>query len=197
MSRLFPWRWSPRLSSPGGVGLEDLRRVLREEIKEALVPLADEIAALTEADTELATEVDAVLTDLAGEPQRVADAVAKALADAGASTAQAEAAFTAATTSTQAIVDKIKAALALPPPPPSALSVSPASITGSVGAALTGTLSVTGGTAPYTFSSDLADVTVDNSGNYSGTPAAAENGTIRVNDSATPPGLFKVPVTIS
>lgn len=156
--------------------------------------LQDEIAALKEADDELATEVDALITDLEGEPQRTADAVAKALADAGVSGAAAEAAITAATTATQAMVDKIKAVLPAPPPPP-ALAVSPSSITGAVGAGLTATLSATGGTAPYSFSSSLADVTVDANGAVSGTPAAAETGTITVTDSAG--ASVEVSVTIS
>jgi len=79
----------------------------------------------------------------------------------------------------------------------SSLAVSPTAVTGTAGSAVTGVLSVTGGTAPYTFASSLADVTVDTNGNLGGTPAAAEAGTITVTDSSTPPQSAEVAVTIS
>jgi hypothetical protein len=88
-----------------------------------------------------------------------------------------------------------KVADAVNPPPPPAVSVSPAAISSAVGAGITVSLSVTGGTSPYSFSSSLGDVSVDSSGNVSGTPTAAETGLITVTDSG---GLTAtVPVTIS
>jgi len=89
------------------------------------------------------------------------------------------------------------AALEAPAPSPVALSVSPSSISSAVGAAITQSLSVTGGTSPYTFDSSLADVLVDTSGNVTGTPTAAETGDIVVGDSATPSNTVSVPVTIA
>jgi len=85
-----------------------------------------------------------------------------------------------------------------PPPVATPLAVSPSSITGTVGATLSQTLAVTGGTAPFTFASSLADVTVSATGDVGGTPAAAEMGEITVTDSATPsPASVTVPVSIS
>lgn len=81
--------------------------------------------------------------------------------------------------------------------PPPSLSVSPGTLGLAVGAAVTGQLSVSGGTAPYSFVSSLADVTVDSSGNLGGTPAAAETGTITVTDSSTPPLTADVPVSVA
>jgi hypothetical protein len=78
-----------------------------------------------------------------------------------------------------------------------ALSVEPTSISSAVGAALSGTITASGGTAPYAFSSSLADVSVDASGTLTGTPAAAETGTITVTDSSTPPQTASVSVTIA
>lgn len=90
------------------------------------------------------------------------------------------------------------AAVALAPPPaPVPLLVSPTSINGSVGQSLTDSLSVSGGTAPYSFSSSLGDVSVDSSGNVTGTPAAAETGSVTVTDSSSPALTADVPVTIS
>lgn len=199
MPWLFQWRRPDPPPPAGGIGIAELRQALREEIMEALVPLQDEIAALTADDEALEAEVEAAIGVLNGIPGVVAAAVASALANAGVDTAAQEQALAAVDAAVKAETAKLSAVLnpTPPAPPASTLTVSPPSLSGAVGQLLAGTLSVTGGTAPYTFSSDLADVTVDGSGNYAGTPAAAENGTIRVNDSATPPGLFKVPVAIS
>lgn len=84
-----------------------------------------------------------------------------------------------------------------PTPTPTALAVSPASISSGPGAAIAVALVASGGTAPYSFASNLADVTVDASGNVAGTPAAVETGAITVTDSSTPPETADVPVTIA
>jgi hypothetical protein len=83
------------------------------------------------------------------------------------------------------------------PPVPVALAVSPSTLSLTVGAAASVTLAVTGGTAPYAFSSSLADISVDASGAVTGTPAAAETGTITVTDSGSPALVETVPVTVA
>jgi hypothetical protein len=82
-------------------------------------------------------------------------------------------------------------------PPPPALAVSPASVASGVGQSISTTLVPSGGTAPYTFSSSLADVTVNAGGEVSGAPTSAETGTITVTDSSTPPQTATVAVTIA
>jgi hypothetical protein len=84
-----------------------------------------------------------------------------------------------------------------PPPPPVALSVTPTSLTGAVGQAFSATLAPAGGLEPYSFSSSLADLSVDATGAVSGTPAAAETGTITVSDSSSPTQSATVSVSIS
>lgn len=84
-----------------------------------------------------------------------------------------------------------------PAPTPEPITVSPDAISGTAGQGVTATLSVSGGTSPYEFSSDLSDISVDASGNVSGTPAAAETGTITVTDSSSPALTASVSVTIS
>jgi hypothetical protein len=76
------------------------------------------------------------------------------------------------------------------PPPVAAtpLSVSPTSLTSAVGATISDTLTVAGGTEPYAAVSSLADVSVSVSGtsvSVSGTPGAAETGTITISDAAS------------
>jgi hypothetical protein len=72
-----------------------------------------------------------------------------------------------------------------PSPTPSvgALSVSPTSIAGAAGIASNQSLSVSGGTPPYSFVSSLADVAVDIVGGVTIAPDAARTGTITVTDS--------------
>ena len=77
------------------------------------------------------------------------------------------------------------------------LTVSPASISSAHGVAINQRLSVSGGTAPYTFASSLADVHVDATGNVTGTPANAESGAIAVHDSSSPAETASAAVTIS
>jgi hypothetical protein len=174
--------------------------------------LLDALAGLQAADADLKNELDAILADDAARTKTVAQQVTDALAAEGA-TEDSIAATIADVTATLATGSAQIKALLTPAQPGDGgvvgqlgvLTVSPPSITSAAGTGITVALQVTGGTPPYTFSCDLADVTVvDGSAagdgstlNVSGTPAATEDGTIRVNDSATPAGLFKVPVAIT
>lgn len=131
------------------------------------------LAGLQTTDEELAREVQALLDDLAGEPQRTADAVSKALADAGASDDQVSAAVTAAQAQAQALVDKITGVLK--PATPPAVTVTPTSIEGTAGQALTGQFKAEGAAEPVTWSvaDNPPDILVAEDGTISGTPAAA------------------------
>ena len=64
-----------------------------------------------------------------------------------------------------------------------------------MGAAISTTLTVSCGTAPYAYASNLADVSVDASGVVTGTPAAAETGAITVTDASG--AAVDVSVTVS
>ena len=143
----------------------------------------------------LGVRIDAVTAALpadiatAVQAQKDADAAAvktaqDALAAAEAAATQAESDLAAEVTDLTAKVTALETAAGIPSTPPAALTVSPTSISSAPGAGITQTLTVSGGTAPYTFASDLADVSVDGSGNVSGTPASPETGTITVSDAA-------------
>lgn len=88
-------------------------------------------------------------------------------------------------------------------PAPVTLSTSPLSLSGTVGTALTGSFSTSGGTAPYVYAvndaSAPADFSLTPEGSYSMGAAAAEAGTINltVTDSASPANTATVPVTFS
>lgn len=159
---------------------------------ETIMSLVDDINAL-------GVRIDAVTALL---PTDVATAVAaqKATDDAAnAANVQELADAQAAVTALAAKVTALETAAGVPATAPttSPVTVSPASIASPVGTALATVLVASGGTPPYTSVSSLADVSVDALGNVTGTPAAAETGTITVSDSATPPNTAVVPVTIS
>jgi hypothetical protein len=84
-------------------------------LREQMSKLQDALAANGQAEGQLADAVNTLITnflaELAAEPQKIADAVAKALADAGVSDEQAAAAVDAATAQTQALLAKVQAAL--------------------------------------------------------------------------------------
>jgi hypothetical protein len=152
------------------------------------------IAKLVLTDQALATEIQALLDKLAGEPQAIADAVSLALTNAGASDAQTAAAVDAATAGAQALVDKIAAVF--PPaagtggnstggnttgdPPPAPIVVTPTSISGAVGALASGVFFPTGGTGPYQFVADANAPTGlvigETDGTWSITPAGPATG---------------------
>jgi hypothetical protein len=84
-------------------------------LREQMSKLQDALAANGQAEGQLADAVNTLIADflaeLAAEPQKIADAVSKTLADAGASDEQAAAAVDAATAQTQALLAKVQAAL--------------------------------------------------------------------------------------
>jgi hypothetical protein len=171
--------------------LEHIAHKLRERIDSLILNLiAQDFIAVsldTSAIATAVTDLQTIATEIGtGDQAAIAAAVAAAQES-------DQAALDAAVAPLTAEIAALKAQLN----PPVALSVSPASITGTAGTAITGTLSVTGGTAPYTFTSSLADISVDASGNLVGTPAAAEAGTITVTDSASTHATASVSVTIS
>lgn len=183
--------------------LHHIRRDLAEktlELQELLLRNPDceleDIMSLVDNINALGARIDAVAALL---PADIATAVAaqKATDDAAnAATIQELADATTAVAGLAAKVTALETAAGVPAKP-AALAVNPTSITSTAGSALTQTLSVSGGAAPYSFASNLADVAVDASGVMSGTPAAAETGEITVSDSATPPASASVSVTIT
>ncbi len=98
----------------------------------------------------------------------------------------------------QLAADHAKAAAALKTdtPPAGSLTVSPSSIAVAVGAAVNETLSVSGGTAPYSFTAPDG-IEVDTNGVVTGSVAAAGTSEIGVADSSTPPLTASVEVTAS
>lgn len=84
-----------------------------------------------------------------------------------------------------------------PPPAPVPLAVSPTSVTLAVGVASTAPLTISGGTAPYTFSGLPGGVTTDaNNDLVADATTTAGTSTVTVSDSATPPNTVEVSVTI-
>lgn len=108
-----------------------------------------------------------------------------------------QASIDAATARIQAVAASLNAAAPPATGSTGALTVNPASISSPAGSAISQTLTPSGGDPPYTFTSSLADVTVDGSGNVTGTPAAAESGEITVADSASPANTATVAVSIT
>lgn len=98
----------------------------------------------------------------------------------------------------QLAADHAKAVAALTPgtPPPADLTVSPAALAVTVGAAVNDTLSVSGGTVPYSFTAPDGLV-VDAGGGVTGSIAVAGTSSIGVADSSTPPLTATVEVTAS
>lgn len=86
-------------------------------------------------------------------------------------------------------------------PPPPALVVPAQAINAAVGAPVNSSLTATGGTPPYNFtSSDLpADLVVDSTGVVTGSVAVAgvTNSTIDVSDAGNPVQSAKSPLTIT
>jgi Tfp pilus assembly major pilin PilA len=145
------------------------------------IKLAAAVAALVAKDEDLKTEVEAILADDTANRQNVADAVRNALAAEG-----VEEDTIADTISTvNDAMDKNTASIkALLSPPAPALTVDPTSISGTANSGVSATLNVSGGTPPYSFVSSLADISVDSNGVVSGSPTAAETGSIAVGDAA-------------
>lgn len=82
-----------------------------------------------------------------------------------------------------AIGDAASKLVALIPAAPAALAVTPTSLTLALGQPATGTLTASGGTAPYTFAASDTGLTVDASGNVGGSATEASS-TIAVTDAA-------------
>lgn len=145
--------------------------------EEIMSELDDKIAALQADVAKAVTVEESAVTLIKGFPA----VVAQALADAGVNETAAAAAVAAIDASVNGAASDLAAAVsantAAPAPAPEALAIAPASITGTAGSAVSGSFSASGGTAPYTFSADEnwpADIGLDASGSYTGTPTAAE-----------------------
>ena len=140
-------------------------------------------------DMTISPAAQAIIDELTSATTALATALANAYAKA---TAQSTEDLAGIKTAADALVSAIDSAAT---PPPAALAVNPTAITGAVGAAISTTLTVSGGTAPYAYASNLADVSVDASGVVTGTPAAAETGAITVTDASG--AAVDVSVTVS
>lgn len=153
--------------------------------------LAAALATLTADDTDLSNEIALVIADDQSNRQNVAAAVASALAQAGVDEDTAATAVASVNTVMEANSANLKALLQ-PPAAPVALAVSSTSLPDStIGVAYTSAVSIVGGVAPYdvTASGVPAGITVDASGNVSGTPTGpSETASISISvaDSATP-----------
>lgn len=80
---------------------------------------------------------------------------------------------------------------------PASLTVSPTSLSVTVGQPVSDSLSVSGGTSPYTYVASDTGLSVDSTGVVTGTVASAGESTITVSDSSSPVQTFTVTVTAS
>lgn len=120
-------------------------------------------------------------------------ALATALANAGSNAGAQEAEdLTGISGAADPLVTAINDAAA---PVVTPLSVSPTTLSVTVGAAVTASLTASGGTGPYSFAASDSGLSVDASGNVTGTIAAAGASTITVSDSSSPVQEVTVPVT--
>lgn len=163
--------------------------------EEKLLERIDRFLELKEMEIEMASANLAALQAVAAAITPAAAAVATYVGTL--QNDQDDAALPPITAGLQTVLDQLKA---LVPTPPAALAVSPDTATGAVGSAVSGSATISGGTAPYSATSDAPDISASVSGdtvNFSGSPAAAEVATITVSDSATPPATATVTLTIS
>lgn len=151
-----------------------LLRTQMSATDDALARLKADVAA--EAD-----QVKALNVYLQGLPTVIREAVTDALNTSGGNAqAMADQLNQLANTveaDTASIATGVKGA-----PQGPAITVTPTSLTGTAGAALTGSFTASGGASPYTFAATgaPADITVGPDGTISGTPSAAESGSFTV-----------------
>lgn len=151
------------------------------EVKHTMTKTTDALGRLTAADEELKQEVALIVQDVDNFPSRITEAVTKALAAAGIDDETAAAAIDAATETAKGLSASIKARLE-PTPPAVVIVITPTSISGVIGQALTGLFSADGGAGPYTFSSPdaPAGLTVSSDGSWSASLTDAATGAFSV-----------------
>ena len=195
--------------------LRELHRDLYEAIFAAIthnVPLEgiSLMSALSDLQA-LGARIDAVTAllpiDIAAAVKAQADADAAelktaqdALAAEQAAAAKAESDLAATVTDLTAKITALETAAGVPPVV-AGLVITPTAISGSVGLAIAGAFSVTGGTAPYSFSASgqPADMSVNADGTYTVGASTAETATLSVTatDSSATPQTATVSVSVN
>lgn len=169
---------------------------LHNQLKELLT----DMATFAEDLTTLATSISSVIADDQAKTAQIVDLTTQ-LAAANATIAATDPNAASELAAAQAQIEELTTQLnALLPPPVVALALADQTFNGTVGTALTASVAVSGGTAPYSFTQTGldGDLSLDSTGNLSGTPTAAGTTTasVTVTDStgATAPGTLTIVV---
>lgn len=171
-------------SAEGAPPASDIGTILAalREVENTMSKVLAALAAQSSADDALAAEITALVAVVQGFAAQEASDLQKALAAAGVDDDANAAIVDASTARIKAFADQIAAALPSATPAPGPVTVTPLSISGAAGSPVTGQLSATGGTGPYTFaaSDNPGDINVASDGTISGTPQSAEAGNFDV-----------------